>query len=244
MTWVKICGITNLEDAQIAVEAGADALGFVFYEKSPRNVAPETVRTIIREIPGHVEKVGVFVANKPENFLELVHSVGLTASQLHFGQHVHSVNETKAYGVGCFPPGFKNYMSMSAESFIESEESANHFISSVTQAAESMRRHQAEDGFLDFFGTLFLDSGSLQQPGGTGVAFNWQKAAPIVERMKQVMRVVVAGGLNPANVSEAIDTLKPWGVDVSSGVESKPGKKDPAKVRAFVTAVREAERFA
>jgi phosphoribosylanthranilate isomerase len=244
MTWVKICGITNLEDAQTAVEAGADALGFVFYEKSPRNVAPETVRTIIREIPGHVEKVGVFVGNNPENFLELVRGLGLTGSQLHFGPHVYSVNETSAHGVGCFPPGFKSYISLPAECLIESEESANHFISSAAQAADAMRRHQAEDNFLNFFGTIFLDSGSLQQPGGTGLAFDWQKAAPIVKRMKAVTRVVVAGGLNPTNVTEAIDILNPWGVDVSSGVEAKPGKKDPEKVRAFITAVHQAERLA
>jgi phosphoribosylanthranilate isomerase len=244
MTWVKICGITNLEDARTAVEAGADALGFVFYEKSPRNVAPETVRSIIREIPSNIEKVGVFVGNNPENFLELVHGLGLTGSQLHLGPLVRSVNETRAHGVGCFPPGFKSYTSLLAECLIESEESANHFISSAAQAADAMRRHQAEDKFLNFFGTIFLDSGSLQQPGGTGMAFDWQKAVPIVKRLKQVMRVVVAGGLNPTNVTEAIDILEPWGVDVSSGVEAKPGKKDPEKVKAFITAVRQAERLA
>jgi phosphoribosylanthranilate isomerase len=244
MTWVKICGITNLDDAHTAVEAGADALGFVFYEKSPRNVTPETVRTIIQEMPAQIEKVGVFVGNNPENFLELVNGLGLTGSQLHVGPHVHSVPETMAYGTGCFPPGFKKYMSMPAESFLGSEESANRFISTAAQAGQAMRRHQAEDKFLNFFGTIFLDSSSLQQPGGTGVAFDWQRAAPIVERMKQVVKVVVAGGLSPANVTDAIDILHPWGVDVSSGVEAKPGKKDPEKVKAFITAVRQAERLA
>ena len=244
MTWVKICGITNLEDANTAVEAGADALGFVFYEKSPRNVAPETVRTIISKIPSHIEKIGVFVGSNPDNLPELARSVGLTGSQLHSGPHVGSVNEMKAYGQGCFPPGFKSYTSMPAGWFLESQEAAKHFISSIVQAAEVVRSHEESDVFLNFFGTIFLDSGSLQQPGGTGVAFDWQRAAPIVERLKQVMRVVIAGGLNPANVSEAIDTLHPWGVDVSSGVESKPGKKDPEKIRAFVTAVREKEGLA
>jgi phosphoribosylanthranilate isomerase len=133
---------------------------------------------------------------------------------------------------------------MPAEWFIESEESANHFISSAAEAAKHVRNHEEKDKFLNFFGTIFLDSGTLQQPGGTGVAFDWQRVAPIVKRMKQVMRVVVAGGLNPTNVTEAIDTLRPWGVDVSSGVEAKPGKKDPEKVKAFITAVRQAERLA
>jgi len=244
MTWVKICGITNLEDALTAVEAGADALGFVFHEKSPRNVAPETVREIVSQMPANIEKVGVFVGNNPKNFLELVHDLGLTGSQLHFGPQVGSVNGTTAYGLGCFPPGFKSYWSMPAEWFIESEDSASHFISSAVRAAERMQSHPGGDKLLNFFQTIFLDSGSLQQPGGTGVAFDWQKAAPIVERLKQVVKVVVAGGLNPANVTEAIHILKPWGVDVSSGVESTPGKKDPEKVCAFVSAVRKAERLA
>lgn len=243
MTWVKICGITNLEDAQTAVEAGADALGFVFYEKSPRNVMPETVRSIVRDIPAHIEKIGVFVGNNPNNLPALAHSAGLTGSQLHFGPHVVSVNETTTYGRGCFPPRFKSYLSVPAAWLIESEESATHFIASAARAAETMRSHEAGENFLNF-GTILLDSGSLQQPGGTGVAFDWQKAAPIVERMKQVVRVVVAGGLSPANVAEAIRILEPWGVDVSSGIEAKPGKKDPEKVRAFVAAVREAERLA
>jgi phosphoribosylanthranilate isomerase len=243
MTWVKICGITNLEDALTAVDAGADALGFVFYGKSPRNVQPETVHEIVRQIPAHIEKVGVFVGNNPENFLELVHGLGLTGSQLHVGPHIGSINETTAYGLGCFPPGFKAYLSMPAESFVESEDSASQFISSAARAAEIMRSHPGGDKLLNFLQTIFLDSGSLQQPGGTGVVFDWHKAAPIVERMQQVVRVVVAGGLHPANVTEAIHILKPWGVDVSSGVESKPGKKDRKKVQAFVAAVRQAERI-
>jgi phosphoribosylanthranilate isomerase len=243
MTWVKICGITNLEDARTAVEAGADALGFVFYEKSPRNVTPDTVREIVRQMPAHIEKVGVFVGNNPKNLPELAHDLGLTGAQLHLGQHIDSVNETTVSGLGCFPRGFKCYPSMPAEWFIESEDSAKKFVASATQAMDSMRSLPDADRSTNFFETIFLDSGSLQQPGGTGVVFDWQKAAPIVERMQQVVKVVVAGGLNPTNVTEAIHVLKPWGVDVSSGVESKPGKKDPEKVRAFVTAVRQAERL-
>lgn len=244
MTWVKICGITNLEDAVTAADAGADALGFVFYEKSQRNVTPETVREIVRQLPVGIEKVGVFVGNNPKNLLELVHGLGLTGSQLHFGPQVGSVDETTAYGLGCFPPGFKSYLSMPAEWFIESEDRANSFLSSASRAAEIMRSHSGGDKLVTFFQTIFLDSGSLQQPGGTGTVFDWQKAAPIVAQMKQVVRVVVAGGLNPTNVIEAIHVLNPWGVDVSSGVEAKPGKKDPEKVQAFVAAVRRAERIA
>jgi phosphoribosylanthranilate isomerase len=244
MTWVKICGITNLEDALTAVEAGADALGFVFYEKSPRNVAPETVRDIVRQMPAHIEKVGVFVGNFPKNFLELVHELSLSASQLHVGEHVGATREPTAYGLGCFPQGFKNYLSAPANWLTESEDQARSFTSSVTRAINCGRSNPEADALRNFFQTIFLDSSSLQQPGGTGVAFDWQKAAPIVEQLKQVVRVVVAGGLNSTNVTEAIHILKPWGVDVSSGVESTPGKKDPEKVRAFVSAVRKAERLA
>lgn len=243
MTWVKICGITNLEDARTAVEAGADALGFVFYEKSPRNVTPETVCEIVRQMPAHIEKVGVFVGNNPKNLPEIAHDLGLTAAQLHLVPHIDSVNETTASGLGCFPRGFKRYTSMLAEWFIESEDSAKRLVASAAQALDSMRSFPEADQLRNFIETIFLDSGSLQQPGGTGMTFDWRKAAPIVEHMQQVVKVVVAGGLNPTNVTEAIHVLKPWGVDVSSGVESRPGKKDPEKVRAFVSAVRHAERL-
>jgi phosphoribosylanthranilate isomerase len=242
MTWVKICGITNLEDALMAVEAGADALGFVFYERSPRNIAPETVSQIVRQIPGHVEKVGVFVSDNPANAPERWLSMGLTGSQVHIGSE--PVTETTLSALSCFPAGFKTYPSVPAQPLIDSEERAHSFVSGVARLAKIVRSYPGGVGPLDFFDTMFLDSGTLQQPGGTGVAFDWKRAAPIVERLQQVGRVGVAGGLNPTNVTEAIRILKPWGVDVSSGVESKPGKKDPEKVRAFVAAVRQAEGLA
>jgi phosphoribosylanthranilate isomerase len=242
MTWVKICGITNREDAMTAVNAGADALGFVFYEKSPRNVSPETVREIVDQLPVEIEKVGVFVGNDPEKMLDHVHGLGLTGSQHHFDLNASSVNGGAAYGAGCFPPGFKSYLAIPAEWLMDSKDSATQFISSLARAAEMARSRPGSEAFPAFFQTIFLDSANLQQPGGTGMTFDWRKAAPLVERMKQVVKVVVAGGLDPTNVTEAIRILKPWGVDVSSGVESKPGKKDPEKVRAFVAAVRQAER--
>jgi phosphoribosylanthranilate isomerase len=242
MTWVKICGITNLDDALIAVEAGADALGFVFYEKSPRNVAPETVSQIVRQIPEHIEKIGVFVGNNPDNAPELWLSMGLTGSQLHIGPG--PVTETTLRALSDFPAGFKTYPSMPAQPLIDSEERASNFVSNLARLAKIVRSYPGGVGPLNFCDRMFLDSGTLLQPGGSGMAFDWLKAAPIVDRLQQVGRVVVAGGLNPTNVTEAIHILKPWGVDVSSGVESKPGKKDPEKVRAFVAAVRQAEKVA
>lgn len=235
MTWVKICGITNLEDALTAVDAGADALGFVFYEKSPRYVEPEAARQIIELLPEGVEKVGVFVGGYGENVLELICKVGLTATQLHMG--VGSGSNTIAFGSAA--PRFDRYMSVPAAMFIEHEDAAKELISSVARLAESVRAHLRDDSFRNFTPTVFLDAGTPQQPGGTGAAFDWHKAAPAVEEMRQAIRVVVAGGLNPSNVGEAMHILKPWGVDVSSGVEASPGKKDPDKVRAFVAAVRE-----
>ena len=243
MTWVKICGITNLEDARTAVEAGADALGFVFYEKSPRNVTPDTVREIVRQMPAHVEKVGVFVGNLPKDLLELVHVLGLTGSQIYVGRNAAIAHEQTAYALSSFLPSFKNYVSAPASWFIDSEDQAKSYASSVARATKSDRSNPGADALRNFFGTIILDSGDLDQPGGTGVVFDWQRAASIVEHMQQVVKVVVAGGLNPTNVTEAIHVLKPWGVDVSSGVESRPGKKDPEKVRAFVSAVRQAERL-
>jgi len=242
MTWVKICGITNLEDALTAVEAGADALGFVFYEKSSRNVAPQIVREIVREIPPDVEKVGVFVGCVPENLLELI-GVGLNVAQIQAAPTADSKNMNKAYGLGCFPPDFKMYYCMPARLLIDSEASVNSLVSGMAKAAAFGRSSGQTDRVRDLlFGTIFLDSGDIHQPGGTGITFDWRRAAPVVERLKQSARVVVAGGLNPTNVTEAIHTLNPWGVDVSSGVEAKPGKKDPEKVRAFVAAVRRTER--
>ncbi len=237
MTWVKICGITNLQDASIAVEAGADALGFVFYEKSPRNIDREVAREIVQQLPEGVEKVGVFVGNYSDDWLDLIRNVGLTATQIHIEPHLGTVSDNKAYGAGAFPPGFKSYLSLSAEWFIENQEGAVSFIENIERAREFMQSGREQSSF-DTRPTIFLDSGTLQQPGGTGTAFDWQKAATIVEYMKRTVRVIVAGGLSPNNVGEAIRILKPWGVDVSSGVEAKPGKKDPEKVRAFVSAVR------
>ena len=158
--------------------------------------------------------------------------------QQHFAPPGPSASTQTAYGLGCFPPGFKSYLFLPAAAFTETEETAKRFVSSVAVAAESIRSHPDWDRFADHFQTIFLDAGTVQQPGGTGTAFDWQKAVPVVEYMRQTLRIVVAGGLTPANVAQAMGLLRPWGVDVSSGVEARPGKKDPEKFRAFVAAVR------
>jgi len=218
MTWVKICGMTNLEDALCAVDAGADAVGFVFYEKSPRCVTVETAREICGKLPGSVEKVGVFV-NQIENPLcEVADRAGLTAVQMHGDNedpHVAELVVSRRPRLRVLP-------------------------------AISMLR-QCPDGWAmmwlpDVVHAFLLDSGDSSKHGGSGETFDWRASVPMVDNIKKVGRVVAAGGLTPGNVAEAIGILKPWGVDVASGVEAAPGKKDAEKVRAFVRAVREKDR--
>jgi len=220
MTWIKICGITNLEDALAAADAGANALGFVFYKNSPRNINPEKVREIVAQLPPEVEKVGVFVDESPERVAEVADSSELTAVQLHVDS-AFAVHPQRGWSLG----NRKVYLALSAAQFLETR-------------AEWRTSRQSSSAFS----AIFLDSGTSQQPGGTGKPFDWQKAALPVEAMAKTTNVVVAGGLNPLNVAEAIRILKPWGVDVASGVEATHGKKDPKKVQAFIAAVRRTER--
>jgi phosphoribosylanthranilate isomerase len=220
MTWVKICGTTNLEDALTAVDAGADAVGFVFYEKSPRNITVEAARKIAEKLPEGVEKVGVFVNEIATRVSAIADEVGLTAVQFHGDEYqnpeMFAINRKSFY---CIPA---DWIAMTGQ---KKEKSVGSFIA-----------------FPKNLGTVMLDSGTSQQRGGTGKAFDWREAKAWVSTIGQSHLVVIAGGLNAENVEEAIEILKPWGVDVVSGVEAKPGKKDPEKVRAFVQAVREADR--
>ena len=221
MTWIKICGITNVEDALVAAEAGANALGFVFYKQSPRNIDPEKAREIVAHLPPEVEKVGVFVdSESPERIVEVAERAELTGVQLHVGSSFAGGDQ-----VGWDFGNRKIYLALLAAQFLDAG----------AQWGGSNQRSSA-------ISAIFLDSGTSQKPGGTGKPFDWQKAALLVEAMNKTTNVVVAGGLNPVNVAEAIRILKPWGVDVASGVEATPGKKDPKKVRAFIAAVRQTER--
>lgn len=222
MTWVKICGTTNLDDALAAVEAGADAVGFVFYERSPRRVDVETARQIVNELPDRVEKVGVFVDQSAERIREIVEHAGLTAAQLH-GE------ATKASVLGA--PGTKK-AAIATEKLI-------FVLPGDKLADEGMLLLGAAQ--KEAFAVL-LDSGSGALPGGTGKTFDWEKTREAAQGVGFVVPIIVAGGLTPVNVGTAVRLFQPFGVDVASGVEAKPGKKDPEKVRAFVEAVRRAER--
>ncbi len=216
MTWIKICGTTNLEDALIAVDAGADALGFVFYEKSPRKIDPETAGTITAKLASGIEKVGVFVEEPVERILLTVASAGLTAVQLHGDQ------------------------SREPEFIQQLTDARNLKVFLVVPADKAGSDWRKSRGLGA--SAVFFDSGTPQLPGGTGKIFDWKSAAPAIAAIGKDLNVVVAGGLHSTNVAEAIRILKPWGVDVVSGVEARPGKKDPEKVRAFIEAVRKAEK--
>jgi phosphoribosylanthranilate isomerase len=222
MTWVKICGMTNLEDALTAVEAGADAVGFVFYEKSPRNISVEAAREIVEKLPEDVEKVGVFVNVESERIREIALKVGLTAVQLHGKRSAESVCKdlTSTSPVDCV---------------------------GVSKVILMVHGDALKEDLLFLISNMFailLDSRSNGAAGGTGMTFDWEATRGAVQAMSLIVPVIVAGGLTPANVGEAIGLFQPFGVDVASGVEARPGKKDPEKVRAFVKAVREADRKA
>ncbi len=220
MTWTKICGITNLEDALTAVDAGADALGFVFYESSPRRIDPEAARKIVKELPEMIEKVGVFVNQTEESICALADAAGLTAVQLHGDNEDPHVADLIAER----RPHLKVVVGISMH-------------------------HPKPEGWAmmwhpDVVHAFLVDSGNSSNYGGTGKTFDWQASQRSIEEIARLGRVVVAGGLTPGNVTAAIRMLRPWGVDVASGVETRPGKKDREKVRAFVAAVRMGEKVA
>jgi phosphoribosylanthranilate isomerase len=197
--FVKVCGITNEEDALLAVAMGADAVGFIF-APSPRQVTARVVREITPRLPAEVVTFGVFVNEAPERVIEIVGETGLQAAQLHGGtaeqtRAVHARVPTvwKAYAAG--DPGVRR-----------------------------AREHEAD--------AIFVDN---PRPG-SGQVFDWSLAEDVPGGLK----LVLAGGLTAANVGDAIRAVRPWGVDVGSGVEASPGRKDPRKVRAFVAAARAA----
>jgi phosphoribosylanthranilate isomerase len=240
MTWVKICGMTNLEDALTAVDAGADAVGFVFYEKSPRNISVEAAREIVEKLPERIEKIGVFVGHTSGNPMEIFLDAGLSGMQVYdppdgsfFQMGVVGLHDRLLHARFLRPLA----MSLTAKNEEEIKELASNFAGLRKHWQNGARPSERE------MATVLLDSGDLQMPGGTGRKFDWEKAVPVAEGMQQGgVNLVVAGGLTPENVGQAIDILKPWGVDVVSGVEASPGKKDPEKVQAFVRAVRDSER--
>lgn len=198
---VKICGLTNLEDARVAIDAGAHALGFIFFAGSPRHVTPAAAARIISQLPPFVSKVGVFVNEPLELILQSSRTTGIDAIQLH-GDETPEVCEALAR------EGFKVI-----KAFRMKDQSSLQSIQSFSASA------------------FLLDSYVPGQLGGTGAKFNWDLA---IQAAALGTPIILAGGLGPDNIRDAVAKVAPYGVDVSSGVESAPGKKDHAKVRAFI----------
>jgi phosphoribosylanthranilate isomerase len=218
--WVKICANTNVDDALLAVDAGADAVGFVFAE-SKRQVTPEQVREITRQLPAGVEKVGVFTTTDAAEILTAATEAGLTWVQLHseFDSQLVDVIDAKSGGL------------LKVLQVLDVPENAN-----LQELRETLRL-ALQDPYVE---AVLLDASHGGASGGTGKPFDWERVAAMVREVQSETggKVIVAGGLRAENVGDAIARFSPWGVDVASGVEESPGKKDAVKVRAFLEAAR------
>jgi phosphoribosylanthranilate isomerase len=224
---VKICGVTTPDDARLAIEAGADAIGLNFYEKSPRSITPQRAAEIALTLPANVERVGVFVDTSAARIKEIVPEARLTAVQLHgvAGDKQLEVVATLDKAVPLVIQAFR---------LPDPNSESELLLAPVVEFLDGL------DVFLRCrLPAVLVDAYRAGQPGGTGIALDWQK----LQRERNLaagVHLVLAGGLTAENVAEAISVARPDAVDVASGVESAPGRKDPAKVRAFVAAAREA----
>ena len=197
MVRVKICGITAVEDALLAVEAGADALGFVFHVKSPRNISPENAKSIIQALPPFVQTVGLFVNAPIETVNDVSDFCGLALVQLHGDESPEFCDRVKRRVIKAF----------------------------------RIKDRSSLDQLGDYrVAGCLLDAWAPSAYGGTGHSFSWELAVAA----KRYGTIILAGGLTPENVRSAVEIVAPYAVDVSSGVESAPGRKDPDKVREFV----------
>ncbi len=227
--FLKICANTNLDDAKTAAELGADAVGFVF-AKSKRQVTPDQVEEITRRLPATVEKVGVFDLDDPYGIEHYVVCCGLTAVQLHRAYNEELVRLLSRE----FGGKLKIIQTAAYDVDTKDRKKADAKFAATLEAVFADSRVWA----------VLLDAKQAGVSGGLGVAFDWAHVAAIVERAigarKPRPRVVLAGGLNPENVATAIAALHPWGVDVASGVEASPGKKDRGKMQSFLAEARAA----
>lgn len=204
MVRVKICGITNLEDAAAAIDFGADALGFVFFKGSPRCITLQQAEAIICKLPPFVTTVGVFVDETPEMIHSTIINAGIDVIQLHGEERPEACQFSR-----------RSIKAIRIKS-IDSLEPLKTFKSLVS--------------------AFLLDAYTADALGGTGQKFNWD----IAVEAKQFGRIILAGGLTPDNIRDAIAHVKPYGVDVSSGVERKKGKKDLQKMKLFIERAKEA----
>jgi phosphoribosylanthranilate isomerase len=220
--WIKICGNTSLEDTQLAVKAGADAVGFVF-APSPRQVTVPEAASIVKHLASQVEKIGVFVDAPLDDIYSAVRLCGLTGVQLH-----------SAAGPE-MPAKLREHLG--------SDLKVLRVVHFDADAADRTFAEIAEHDRNPHVDAVLVDSRTATAVGGTGVRFDWVAARSIFSTEAKSCKRIVAGGLNAENVAEAIATLQPSGVDVVSGVEAAPGHKDPFKVRAFVDRARAAAKL-
>lgn len=218
--WIKICGTTSLEDAEIAVEAGADALGFVF-ARSPRRVTAQQVAVITKALSRKerglaVEKIGVFVDASTDFIADTVLEAGLTGVQLH-----GKAEELPEQGIE-LRHRLAGYRAIRTLPVLHFHDEAI-FAEDLATLAQS-----------GLFEAVLVDAYSRNARGGTGSSFDWAMARRLFRHWNNQMHLIVAGGLRHDNVREAVLALAPWGVDVVSGVEAEPARKDPAKVKKFV----------
>ncbi len=205
MIKIKICGITNIDDAMAASEAGVDALGFNFCKKSPRYIEPEKAAEIITQLPPFVMPVGVFVNEREDKIRDIMFTTGIKVLQFHGDEKPEFCGRFAARTIKAFQ--------------VKDKESLKHMAHYHVSA-------------------LLLDSYQEGVRGGTGTTFDWHLAVVA----KTFGRVVLAGGLNPANVSEAVKLVQPYGVDVAGGVEKEKGIKDHAKMKKFIAEARQAAK--
>jgi phosphoribosylanthranilate isomerase len=226
MTRIKICGITNVDDALIAVDAGADALGFIFVENTPRFVTPKEVEPIVRRLPPFVTPVGVFWDHPAGHVKAVAEACGLRALQFHGDE---APEDLAGYAVPVIktikiPPG----------TIIEGLPEYR-----INDSVQVLR-------YSKVVAAVLLDSTARWSEGETREPVEWRLAARIVDgwqarRVGRTLSVILSGGLTADNVARAVAVVRPYAVDVNSGVEVQPGKKDPDKVRRFVAEARRAD---
>lgn len=227
--WIKICANTTLRDALRAAESGADAVGFVF-APSPRQVAPHQVGAITPELPYDLTQIGVFVTHDFQEITATVRTAGLHGIQLHGGLDLPLLEKLRCE---C---GHDYFLIQTLHWDLDADPAA------AAQHLLDAYRAVARKGLVD---AVLIDAKTAHASGGTGRTVDWARIRAVlfpeaVPAAAGGPRIILAGGLTPENVAEAITTLRPWGVDVASGVEERPGKKDPAKITAFLRNARAA----
>lgn len=210
-TRIKMCGTTTIEDAMVAVQLGIDALGFIFVKNTPRFISPEDANKIVKQLPPFLFRVGVFVNDDRQEVEEIVRCLGLNGIQLH-GKEKPSYCEKLA-------------LSMPSCSLIKAFR-----VGEKSSPTDFVPYNDVVNGFL-------LDTYVQGKDGGTGLSFDWS----VLPKLKLKLPAIVAGGLSPENIQEALTIARPFAVDVNSGIELSPGKKDHNKLKCFVEKVAQSD---